>query len=737
MKRARDSAAQRSHEMGTRDSDGEIEKLKKLAALKGVETSYRSSFEQDIEADPAALVAIINALRVSSEQPELANDLSNIDLVWSHEASAGAGKSGLSEIVEPVWVFWDGEAKGPMALRHGVVVEDRREKPQVELTIKFENGTRAGGKGLNRLIPVKFDKDKDQATFEFKGTLPHGYHEAVVRIGARTQSVLIISAPWTSYMPVEKNWRALGIFAPLYALKSSRSWGIGDFSDLKQFALWALKHGADFIGTLPMLSIFTGAPLLEPSPYSPLSRTHWNELYLDLARAPELKACKKAKKLLASKAFKEEVQRLKVQREVDYAGVAKLKRQALDLLAEEFFSGGHDKSKKFREFLRLYPDVTDYAQFRGVCEKRGEIWTEWPEPLRSGQIKKGDFDEKNARTHLYAQWLAHSQLSEIATLTKEKGWGIYIDFPLSAHSAGYDVWRERDSFALEATAGAPPDPTFVHGQDWGILPLNPVGIRRNHYRYVRQSLATQMRYAGMLRLDHVMGFYRLFWVPPNLGAKRGVYVRYPVDEFFAILMLESHRHKCVLIGEDLGTVPPEVRQAMEAHGVLRMAIQQFGVGSDQFFSWMPDNAICSLNTHDLPMFASFWKGLDIDDQCDLGYFPKAEVESRKRGREDAKRGLIELLRREGVLKKSEPSLNDVLVAVLKRTAEHPVRVMQINLEDLWFETLPQNTPGTSRERPNWLRKCRLSLEGLAQRHEIGKFILKIADRRKSAARAFD
>jgi 4-alpha-glucanotransferase len=456
----------------------------------------------------------------------------------------------------------------------------------------------------------------------------------------------------------------------------------------------------------------------------------------------------KAQALLASASFKDEIKKLQAEPSVDYVGVAQVKRRVLDLLAEHFFQEKKDKSKEFKEFLEIYPSALDYAQFRATCEKRGEIWQKWPDQLRDGVLKKGDFDETNVRTHLYSQWLAHSQLAALASETKTKAWGIYVDFPLSAHASGYDVWRERDSFVLSATAGAPADPTFVHGQDWGILPLNPVAIRRNHYRYVRQSLETQMRYAGILRLDHVMGFYRLFWVPPGLGAKRGVYVRYHVDEFFAILMLESHRHQCVLIGEDLGTVPPEVREAMESHGVLRMAIQQFGIGSDELFSWMPDNAICSLNTHDLPTFASYWNGLDIVDQCDLGYFPKEEIDGRRAGRERAKHGLIQLLRREGVLKNSHPErpdsndvpINDVLVALLKRTAKHPVRVMQINLEDLWFETLPQNTPGTTTERPNWLRKCRMTLDQLQSRQkqqEIGRFMAKLARLRKSAARAFE
>ena len=246
-----------------------------------------------------------------------------------------------------------------------------------------------------------------------------------------------------------------------------------------------------------------------------------------------------------------------------------------------------------------------------------------------------------------------------------------------------------------------------------------------------------MRYSGMLRLDHVMCFYRLYWVPRGLTAKDGVYIRYNLDEFFALLVLESHRNRCVLIGEDLGTVPQEIRDAMTEHNILRMYIQQRRLSTNpaEALPEVPEGSICGLNTHDMPPFAAFWQGLDILDKMDLGYFGPSELPAKQKTREEQKAALVQLLLSRKLLKSAEAKLPEILEAVLLFTAADPVKVMQINMEDLWLETLPQNVPGTWKERPNWRRKHRYTLEEISANSGIRSLLGSVAKCRRRPNKA--
>ncbi|HLE01435.1 MAG TPA: 4-alpha-glucanotransferase [Bdellovibrionota bacterium] len=690
----------------------QITKLHKLAVAKGVQTSYHSAFGTTVETTPAGLVIALNAL---GGVAELKEDLSNIDDIMAETVAESWKKP-----CEPVVVFWEGRVP-EIPIRFAVPKTTKSKKLIAKITLKLESG-----KGFSVTLDLLKLPASCEETFEgtlfrevsvkLKRKIPFGYHEAKLMLGSARQTIMIISAPKKAYKPARGPKRSCGIFAPLYAVHSKQSWGIGDFNDLSRLMDWAYDLGCDFIGTLPMLSVFTDKPIVEPSPYSPLSRVHWNELYVDPRQAPEWKDCAKARELTESSPFRTEIEKLRATKEVDYRSVARLKRPILEAMAEFFFAKKRDKSREFKQFLKIYPSAADYAEFRAVCDKRNESWRNWPEPLRSGKIRKSDYNDRDRKTHLYAQWLAHRQLLAISEKSKKKGRGIYIDFPLSAHADGYDVWRDREAFAQVVSAGCPPDPAHVHGQDWGILPLNPQAIRLSKYGYFRRCLESHMRYAGLLRLDHVMCFYRLYWVPHGLGAKNGVYIRYRMEEFFALLVLESHRNQCTLIGEDLGTVPPEIREAMTEHGILRMYVQQrrLSTNKDEPLSPVPVDCICSLNTHDMPPFAAFWEGLDIVDKMQLGYFGPEELDAKKKAREDAKDALVTFLVKKGLLKEPTQDLKQILKAMLVLTAHDPVKVMQVNIEDLWLETLPQNVPGTWKERPNWKRKCRHGIEELPE-----------------------
>ena len=702
-------------------------KLTQLAQMMGIQTTYHSAFGTEVEASPESLVAVLNALGVPIQ-----STLSNIDAVCGEQMRAM-----WSEAADPVAVFWAGRTQR-LKIRHNASIE----RADVVVVIREESGreyrmTLALAKlPVMRSIRIEGDRFVERA-ITVKKALPNGYHQAIITLGGRKMgTVTIIAAPWKAYEPARsKGKRLLGVFAPLYAVHSPDSWGIGDFSDLGKLVDWAYALGGDFVGTLPMLATFNDKPMVEPSPYSPVSRVFWSESYIDPRRTAEWALSPRARQLAAAPVFQKKVAQLRAGKIVDYQAVSRAKRVVVEELARCFFERGGDQTPEFKEFLAVKPTVLDYSCFRSVCDKTGREFMKWPVRLRDGHLEAGDYKESDRRYYLYSQWVAHVQLSELARTAKRDGRGVYIDYPLSANAAGFDVWRERDSFTELASAGCPPDPAHVFGQDWGILPLHPTRIRANGYRYVRQCLENHMRYAGMLRLDHVMAFYRLYWVPRKLGAKHGAYVRYAMDELFALLCLESHRNRCVLIGEDLGTVPPEIRQAMDQHQILRMYVQQRRLSLDpkEPLNPTPENCISSINTHDMPPFAAFWQGLDIVDKMKLGYFGREALPGKLKDREKQKAVAAAWLVKAGRIARHQMrDTRAIMEALLRWTASGPARVMQVNIEDLWLETHFQNVPGTWKERPNWRRKCRYGLTELRDVPGLAPLFADLVARRQGS-----
>ncbi len=320
-----------------------------------------------------------------------------------------------------------------------------------------------------------------------------------------------------------------------------------------------------------------------------------------------------------------------------------------------------------------------------------------------------------ASQHIEAQLRIAQQMRKLA----DRG-GLYLDFPLGVHPDGYDVWRYGDSFAKGVSVGAPPDAFFTKGQNWGFPPLDPDAIRANRYEYFRACIRHHMQHASILRLDHVMGLHRLYWIPEGADAKDGVYVRYKDEELFAIIALESQLHGCAVVGEDLGTVPEYVPRAMQRHGLRRMFVVQYeakpeGIGEP------PRTSVASVNTHDMPTFAAFERGLDIDDRVEQGLLDeegaRKERETRARIREVLWRtGNPACRDRRDRLSSTIDALREILLFLARSDAE----VVLVNPEDLWGETQPQNVPGVP-ER-SWKQRFRLSLEE-ARRDETVRRIL--------------
>ena len=621
--------------------------------------------------------------------------------------------------IDPVVIAWDGE---PLRLKL------RLPSPLAEAAPRYRVALEDG-----ECLEGRCDDDAEAKPVErtvegiryvtrqiiIPDQLPLGYHKLHIRVGELDLEAYLLSALPQTYTAANPNNRQWGLFCPLYALTSERSWGAGNFSDLEGVVDFTGEMGGDILGTLPLLSAFLDEPF-NPSPYAPVSRLFWNEFYLDVTRIPELQRCPLAGAMIQSSGFRTELASLCTAPLVDYRRAMALKRTILEELLRYLMRRPSKRRKSFENFIAAHPIAQDYAAFRAKVERERRPWEHWPAASRDGALKAGDYDQSVKQYHLFIQWQAHEQMRALGEKAKAGGPALYLDFPLGVNRDGYDVWREREVFALDASGGAPPDAFFTKGQNWGFPPLHPDGLQRQGYRYYIHCLRNHLRYAGMLRIDHVMGLHRFYWIPQGFEATDGVYVRYPAAEFYAILSLESHRHQAQIVGENLGTVPPYVNSALAKHKVHGMEVSQFCVTADpaNALPEVPHGAVASLNTHDTATFTGFWQEGDIDERLALGLIPEAEVASHRDERARQREALIAYLKSRGWLNDETTDCAAVLRAWLFQLASGDAHLLLVNLEDLWLEPLPQNVPGTWQERPNWRRKARFSLEEIRQMHSV-------------------
>ena len=602
--------------------------LLELARLYGIQTSYVDMTHQRRDADPEALLLVLQAMGA---------DVNSMDDVPDALRSR---KDELRErAVEPVVVAWDGKL------------------------------------GRRR--------------FEF------GYHE----IEIKRRPVFVISAPTRAYFPA--NHRLWGIFAPIYALHSKRNPNAGDVTDFENLMDWIYSLGGSVAASLPLLGAFLDEPF-QASPYSPATRLFWNQFYIDLDRIPEFDGYRSGEPPKKTKY-------------VDYRGVMAYKRHILEELSHKFFSAAtRERQQAFGKFVRENKAVEDYAKFRAVVDRQRTGWHDWPARLRDGTIRKDDYDEATKNYHLYSQWIIQDQLQALSQRAAARGQFLYLDLPLGLHSDGYDVWRNRDLFVDRVAGGAPPDPVFTRGQNWGFPPMNPESMRLNRYQYVIAFLRNHFQYAKLLRIDHVMGLHRLYWIPDELTGDKGVYVEYPAEELWAILSLESHRYRAGIVGENLGTVPPEVNAAMADHDIRQMYVVQYELMGDPEKPTLrppPEKCVASLNTHDMPPFRAFLDGTDIDDRLDLGFLDEKSARDERKQRAKMRAAL-----------QNDGHNSRNATRMLQFLSDSMANIVLVNLEDLWDETRPQNVPATSTERPNWRRRVRPTLEQIRKMSGVAEVL---------------
>jgi 4-alpha-glucanotransferase len=489
----------------------------------------------------------------------------------------------------------------------------------------------------------------------------------------------------------------------LYGVRSRNNWGIGDFSDLQALMRWAAGLGAAGVGLNPLHALFDDEAE-DCSPYSPNSRLFLNSIYIDVAALPELPEH-------FAMDNRAEIERLQNSEFVDYVGIAALKRRALKLAFEQFKARTTLKRKSSFDAFRRERGQTlsRFACFEALRRKYRGPWWEWPEPWRQpddealADLRRGS-DADDIAFIEFIQWCAHEQLQACVELGENLDLpvGLYLDIAVGVKSGGFDAWNEQNAISRKLSIGAPPDQLNTAGQDWGLAGFNTAGLEARAFVPFRDMLSASMRYAGAVRLDHVLGLNRIYVVPAGFPPNSGAYIRMPFDAMLASVAIESAAHRCIMIGEDLGTVPDGFREKLADWAIWSYRVMIFERGEGGAFNAAesyPAHALVTFSTHDLPTFAGWRSGHDIALKQSLNIDPGESLADR----EHAVQGLERLLG----LKSGQRNEFELVLSYLAQT---PSRLLGVAIDDLLGVVDQANVPGTTNEHPNWRRKLPLPLE---------------------------
>ncbi|MGC9953080.1 MAG: 4-alpha-glucanotransferase [Rhizomicrobium sp.] len=690
------------------------EALKRLAEAAGIEARYWDIHGQLHETTPETMQAMLRALGIPADT----------------EADVEAGLASFAE--EP----WRNALPSVIVARENSEIEVPFRLPAddgaktIRWTVRLETGGMRTGVCDLSTLPVEGMGRRGTISVALRrlklAPLPLGYHDLHLAAADEATARLIV-APWRCYLqPKFSSRRCWGLATQLYALKSPDDWGIGDFGQLQALIDRLAAGDADAVGLNPLHALFLDAPE-NVSPYSPNSRLFRNSLYLDVTAIPDFAESDAARALVEAPDVARVLRRAHDAEFVDYEAVAAVKLAVLDCLYSSFdanhVSRMDESGVAFRAFVeRSGRNLDRFATFQMLSEHFGtHDWMRWPAACRDPEA--GLVSELRGRHadrvmfFKYLQWQCEEQLFAAAELARQRGMavGLYNDLAVSVDAASADHWARQDLFIGGARIGAPPDPFNEAGQEWGVVPPNPFRLRAAGYEPFITLLRANMRHTGALRIDHVMGWQRLFLIPNGAKPATGAYVGYPLDDLLAITALESQRHRCAVIGEDLGTVPAGFRERMAAANVLSCRIFAFEREHDRFRrpDEYPRLASVSAATHDLATLRGFWGGGDIAAKANLGLFKSPDEEAQARsGRSADKRMLLQSLADEALLPDGvSPSDADRLdwtpelaLAVHAYLARSPSLLFLAQLDDLAGEAHQANLPGSTTQYPNWRRR---------------------------------
>ncbi len=699
------------------------EALRALAAAHGIAAEYRDVRGRLHEVPASTLSALLAAMDVPAQ--------SDADIARSARTAIKSRESGC---MAPMTVL----RTDAHPWRVAVCIPSEQRSLPLTWRVREEGGT-------DQSVPApaaQFAAPMGSASeIALDVDLAPGYYEiSLTARGDLIAAGTLAVAPPACYRPpsLHPGRRAWGIAVQLYGVRSARNWGIGDFTDLATLVDVCAVAGADVLGVNPLHALRAHDPS-HASPYSPSSRLFASPLYLDVEALAEFEHCAQARALVRSPAFQDRLATLRAAPLVDYAGTAAAKVEVLRLLyaqARRDAATSHVENwTEFEAFKRHGGTILQrHALFEAIqaslYERDAAVWGSpvWPEALQlpsaSAVLELGEVLADEVDYHAWLQWQADQQRERVSDRAARAGLavGLYADLAVSAERGGAESWTFRALYAGGASIGAPPDEFSPNGQDWGLPPPVPQRMRDSGYAAFIATLRANMRSAGALRIDHAMGLLRLYWVPSGASARDGAYVHYPIDDLVGLLALESHRHRCLIIGEDLGTVPDEIRRDFLRNDILSYRVLWFErddrgafVAPDRY----PEAAIAVATTHDLPTVAAWWTGLDIALRAAHGLLgPDVDVVALRQARVNERGQLLAALGRAGLLPpevsldpESSSELTPALAdAVQAYVADSRSVLMVTQLEDVFGVREQVNLPGTTDQYANWQRKLPVALE---------------------------
>jgi 4-alpha-glucanotransferase len=649
--------------------------LETLATLTGVEPSYRNIAGRRVVASDDALEGVLGVLGVDT------GTVASMQDTIDREGAARA-----SRLLDPAYVVVHRR-------RPRIVTRPLRDRRGGVLQIHTE-----GGEHWTIPLPGRSEGDggdqrctTDLTPFD----LPIGYHTVRVEDGTRTEEAPLLVRPGRASRPR----RAFGVFAPLYGLRSASDWGIGSTTELARLGRWAATEGAAFVGTLPLYPAFYGTGA-DVSPYRPVSRLAWNEIYLDVTSLPELAASPEAREHVGSRRTRRLAGELRGTTGVEYERTYAAKRAVIEACAQVVATG--PRGTAFGRFVAEHPEIRAYARFRATREATA------PEHRR----QRESFYE-------YGQFAMDEAMRDAV---RDGGLPLYLDLPVGVHPDGFDPAHFRGVFCPDGSIGAPPDDFYVSGQSWGIPPLHPIGVRSDGYAYVIATYRHLFRHASVVRIDHVMGFERCFVVPDGCDARDGAYVRYPSAELRAVAAIEADRAGTTLVGEDLGTVPPATRSAMGRDGMLRSAVFAMDATADRPAPPTDSGSMASFGTHDLPRFAAFIQGLDVAERVASGALATGDAAAVRAERAALRAALT-------ATGSGERGAARAFRAVLAWLAETEADLAVVDVGDLLLDPEQENRPGPLSGEQSWRHRLPAAIEEIeADRRCAGRIAIVAAGR---------
>jgi 4-alpha-glucanotransferase len=593
--------------------------------------------------------------------------------------------------------------------------------------------------------------------------LPLGYHHVALQIdGDELATMRLIIAPLSCYKPQtllagNKVW---GLSVQLYCLRSTINWGVGDFSDLAFLLEKVAKQGAQFVGLNPIHALYPANPDA-CSPYGPSSRRWLNFIYIDVTNLDGYET-EITQQIVTAPEFQQRLEAARQAELVDYAAVTSLKLQALssvfDYQNTQYLNKNTKHNKAFKAFIEeggeSLQTLAVYDALQESLAVQGKPAWGWPVfPQELSDFHKptvATFTKKNAKRvkfFLWLQWQAALQLAAVNEVAVANNMciGLYRDLAVGVSEGSAEIWGNKDLYCTNASVGAPPDILGPLGQNWGLPPMDPEKLYAQQYQPIIDLFSANMRATGALRIDHVMALLRLWWVVKGDSAKQGGYVYYPVDDLLAILALESHKNQSLVIGEDLGTVPDEIRDKLADNGVYSYRVFFFEQAKDGGFyspSHYPTQSMSTLTTHDMPTLSGYWHCDDLELGKQLGLYPTAEIlETLYVSRHENKQAILDTLH--GHHSVGEEVSHDVNFVAMSKALNFGMQLhmaggsselLSLQLEDWLQMDKPVNIPGTFKEYPNWQRKLTRNLQDIFSDPELNKLALELTEARIKASK---